>query len=109
MSRSIRFLTERGFSNLIKDIQTKFPFLNTIEQSNNFLYLGVDGLTTVYINYNTKEVTPINLSYKVFYEKGIKMLQLANEGLEEAKTRKTLFKKLLLMKDIADEFHRITR
>ena len=106
MSKSIRYLTDAGFLKLVSDIQKEFKFLNTIRITYNYIYLGIDDFNVVFANKATKTITPCILGYKVMYIKGRRMMQLFNEGFEsEPLTRKTLFKRLALMQQIADEYH----
>lgn len=103
MSKSIRFLTDRGFENLITDIQTRNNF-EVNANSGNVVRLGKENSDIVFCNRNDKSITIANLAYKIWYEKGIRFKALATESLETALTRKTVFKKLEYVNLILDEF-----
>lgn len=107
MSKSIRYMTEDGFYKLVEDIKKAFPFLKTTRVNKNFIHLGVEGLDAVFINKSDKSITPVVLSYKVFYEKNTRTKCLSKEGFEQALTRKTLFKKLSNMEMLVKEYEEV--
>lgn len=107
MSKSIRFLTDKGFLKLVEEIKTKYPFLQSNKYYSNKEYLGNEELDMVFVNYSEKKITPINLSYRVFFDNNIKIRKLGNEGFEQALTRKTLFSKLNNMTIILKEYYNV--
>lgn len=105
MSKSIRFLTDKGFLKLVEEIKKRYSFLQSNKYYSNREYLGNEEIDMVFVNYSEKKITPINLSYRVFFENSIKVKKLGTEGFEQALTRKTLFSKLNNMTLILREYY----
>lgn len=105
MSKSIRFLTDKGFLKLVETIKDKYPFLQTNKYYYKTEYLGTSEIDMVFINYSEKKITPVNLFYKVLFENNVKIKKLGTEGFEQALTRKTLFAKLENVKTILKEYY----
>ena len=107
MSKSIRYLTDLGFQKLVKDIKSKYSFLQVTKQYPRKEYLGNDSVDMVFINYDEKSITPIILSYRIFYEKNVRTKCLGTEGFEKALTRKTLIRKLNNLKKLLEEYETV--
>lgn len=105
MSKSIRFLTDSGFENLISDVISKYN-LDVNEDSGNVVRLGKENFDIVFCNRNNRSITVANIAYKIWYEKGLRFKSLATESLETVLTRKSLFKKLEFVKLILEEFEK---
>lgn len=105
MSKSIRFLTDVVFENLISDIISKNNF-DVNEDSGNVVRLGKENFDIVFCNRNNKSITVANVAYKIWYEKGLRFKSLITESLETVLTRKSVSKKLKFVNLILDEFEK---
>lgn len=95
MSKSIRFLTSKGFDKLIKDLSDKYSFL-TLETTKNgvFSYLKYNDIKVVAFNRTTQRVTISELAFILTRRNGVEYSQPTSASLEDVFTRKTLVKRL---------------
>ena len=106
MSKSIRFLTDKGFSALIDNVLSKYPFLTKTESSNRrFVYLTFVDIKVVYFDLTSKRVTFSELGFTITFRNGTEYSQPISGSLEDILTRKTLLKRLDDSKTLIEKYY----
>lgn len=107
MSKSIRYMSDKGFLKLVSEIKEKFKLEVNKTSNNTFIHLGIENKNLVFANLSEKKIVPSILAYKIFYDKNnVRTKTLSIEGFEEVQTKKTLLRKLENTKKILEEYEK---
>ena len=106
MGKSIRYLTDKGFQSLIKNIEEKYPFLTRSESSNHvFTYLNYYDIKVLFFDNKEKRVTISELGILFTKKNGVEYVQPKGGNLEDILTRKTLIKRLNDIQELITKYY----